>query len=653
MKQLFLLIALCLSLFTSYAQFDSSTFEVILSDLETNSYEKDTISKALVIYEHGYSYIDKNSYKLITKVKRKVKLFDKSAHGQINIELPIRLSDNGKETKIKDLEATTHNLENGLIKTTKLKKSDTYKEEANAYRHYLKFGFPNVQNGSVLTYSYTIESPFIYNYHPWYFQEDIPKLHSEYKTSIPGIYEYHIKLVSFKDLDIENTVVKRKCLQTAGAYANCIESVYIMKDMPAIKEEDHITTLSNYVSRVEYELKTINRFNGTVDKVTKTWKDTDKELKLEDLGKEILKKSNGKHVLPESISNIADPLARSKAIYKYVQTHFTWNKALGLYGDLSVKKLLKTKSGNAPEINILLHNLLETHGINSKAVLLSTRKNGLPTKLYPQMSNFNYLIVEATIDGTAYLLDATSKYTPFNQLPFRCLNQFGRKLDFKDGSTWIDIVAQLPSTVQERYNLKLDAEEGLLTGTILKKRSGYHATARKKLYFSNTSNYENTLSDAHEQLNISELEVSCEGPNAHEFTESYTIEFEDLNEVNGKIYLDPFLSKFFEENPFKLQERSYPVDFGYKDSFATSMQIDIGDAYEIESLPDPINLRLPDNGGSFIMQTKVIDNKLNIFLKIHFKEASYSPSMYANLKTFMNAIVNAQTKTIIVLNKKS
>src|SRR5690606_14567571 len=95
--------------------------------------------------------------------------------------------------------------------------------------------------------------------------------------------------------------------------------------------------------------------------------------------------------------------------------------------------------GNVSSINILLHNLLEETGIDVKPVLLSTRNNGFATKIFPVISEFNYLIVHANINNETFFLDATDKYLSFGEIPFRCLNQYGRLLDFKNGSDWIDI----------------------------------------------------------------------------------------------------------------------------------------------------------------------------------------------------------------------
>jgi hypothetical protein len=137
-----------------------------------------------------------------------------------------------------------------------------------------------------------------------------------------------------------------------------------------------------------------------------------------------------KGLIDESIVNEPDLLKKAIGIYKYVQDNYTWDGKYGIFNNVSVKDLIKNKSGKVSEINILLHNLLDEYGIEVMPVLLSTRDNGLPTQIYPVMSDFNYLIVQASIDGKTFLLDATDDYLSFGEIPFRCLNHYGRLMYF-------------------------------------------------------------------------------------------------------------------------------------------------------------------------------------------------------------------------------
>src|SRR5690606_34800525 len=119
--------------------------------------------------------------------------------------------DNNAE-KISDITATTYNIENGKVTQVKLEKSAIFEENYDENHTLAKFTFPNIKEGSVITYSYTLESPYIYKYKDWEFQSDIPKLYSEYNTSIPANYEYNIKLVGTLKLIRNEQKLVKDCL---------------------------------------------------------------------------------------------------------------------------------------------------------------------------------------------------------------------------------------------------------------------------------------------------------------------------------------------------------------------------------------------------------------------------------------------------------
>lgn len=656
MKKYLILLLLQIVVIRICAQtnFDSTSFKVSIGDLEATKYLQDSTANALVIYEYGNSYIDKNSFQLVTKIKRKIKILNKKGADNATIEVYLFNSDSKKrKEKIKDIFATTYNLVEGNTVKTMLKKSEIFEDIYDENFTIIKFTLPNIQDGSIITYSYTLESPFIYNFKDWIFQERIPKLYSRYETSIPENYDYNIKLVGSLKLSERKHELKRNCLIAFNGFiANCVNSIYAMKDIPAFIEEDYITTKNNYLSKIKYELKVYKGFDGVVKSFTKTWKTVDKELKTnQNIGKQLNKLSLTKDLLDSNIRNETNQFKKAKAIYEFIQNSYTWNNEYSLFKDVSIKNLIKNKSGKASEINILLHNLLKENGVNVNAVLLSTRKNGLPTKLHPVIADFNYLIVEANINGKLYLLDATDKYLSFGEIPFKCLNDYGRLLDFKNGSRWIDIKINKYSIIQQQINLTL-VKEGAIIGKINSRSTGYHALLERKAYFSNPTKYLEDFENEYEYIDVIEHTVKSNNKNDDKFQEYFEIEINDLNIIDGIIYFDPFIFKFFTKNPFQLQQRTYPIDFGYKDSYLYSIEIYLNGLYEIIETPKDMNMKLPNNTGEFIFATKITGDKLTIFFKINFKESSYSAKYYSYIKEFMSKIVDVQTKTLIVLKKK-
>lgn len=654
MKKTTMLLALLITLF-AYGQnsFNANSYNVTKGDLETKVFSKDSTANALVIYEHGESEIEDDEFDLVFKKKAKLKILNKNGFDKATVSIFLYTNGSKKE-KVKDIIATTYNNENGEITKTKLTKDQIFEERYNDNYTIVKFTMPNIKEGSVITYSYTTLSPFIYKYKSWRFQDDIPKLYSEYNTTIPANYEYNIKLVGSLPLSDTDAKLKKKCVSGGnGSYADCTVSKYAIKDIPAFIDEDYMTTRDNYLSRIEYELKTVKGFDGSTNNITKTWKTTDKELKTDDnIGKQLKKGSLVKKLLNPDITGISNPLEKAKAIYKFVQNEYTWNEDYSIFEDVSVKDLLKTKTGNVSEINFLLYNLFVENNIKATPVLVSTRANGLPTKIYPVISDFNYTIIQTEIDGKTYQLDATDPYLSFGQVPFRALNQYGRFLDFKDGSYWVDIKPNKLSLKKYKVELNIN-DAGLVTGSMDYTANGYHSLSRKEAYFNNPAEYLKSVAESQENIEIISHDVSVENKNSNSFSEKMDIELE-TESVGNTLYINPFLSTFFDKNPFKLQERTYPIDFGFSDVYSYAYKLNFDpNQYEVVEIPKNIAQKLPNSSGTLVFNATKNNDNVILFLKFNFKQAIYDSNFYPYLKEYFSKIVDVQRNSLIVLKKKN
>lgn len=649
-------LSLFLLLFVTYLNsqndFNSTQFRVSESDVSNTFYSKDSTANALVIYEYGRSFVHHSDYDIITNINKKIKIFNRKGFDKGTVELYLYKKNNNLYEKIYDIYATTYNkTPNGQVEITKLKKENIIKEDYNEEYDLVKFTLPNLKEGSVITYSYKIISPFIYNFHEWTFQEDIPKLYSEYNTEIPGNYIYNIKLVGWKKLDINDQKIERECLTFGTASADCAVTKYVMKDIAAFTPEKYMTTKRNYISKLEYELMTVKSFDGRVNNYTKEWRSVDSEIKLNtSLGSALRKTSHLKELLNGIDLKSKSDLEKAKAIYEYVQNNFFWDEDNHVFTKISTKSLIKERKGSVTEINVLLNNLLSLKGFKSNLVLLSTRSNGLPTKLFPVISEFNYSIVAVEIDGNHYFLDASDPVLVFGQIPFKCLNGYGRKLDFKKGSDWVSIDVPAYSRTLNYVKLKL-TNDGILNGTLKTRYNGYHAITKKNNYHGNSEKYIEELENQFLNLEIEKHEVLSKGLNDAGFQEVVYLKSDTL-EIKQGVFLDPFIVKFFKTNPFKLNERTYPVDFGYKDSYNYTLILDVDSNYQITEIPKNLRMKLVENKGEFSFISALKGNKLSLTFSLKFHKAQYAPYFYESLKTLMKNVVEKQTNSIVVVKKK-
>ncbi|MDY7394224.1 hypothetical protein UMM65_03150 [Aureibaculum sp. 2210JD6-5] len=630
---------------------DTYTFgKISQQDFDLNVYERDSTANAVYLYEKGETTFKETHTSIIisTKYYAKIKIFNKEAFDIATVEIPIYNNKNSSE-KVKNIRAITHN---GIQKTY-LSKDNIYTDKINDNWSEVKFTMPNLKENSIIEYEYTLESPFKFNFTGWEFQAEIPKVESMFYALIPGNYIYNRRLDGFQKLSQNESKVKKRCFSISGirGEADCEELFYAMENIPAFIEEDYMTAKKNYLSAIKFELSEYRGFDGVNTKFTKTWKDVDREFKTDkNIGRQLRKVDYLEKQLPEDLLTGINDLKKAKKIYAFIKNHFTWNGKTRLFREVDVKEAFSNKIGNSTEINIALINALSAVGFDAEIVMLSTRDNGLPTKLYPVMTDFNYAIAKLNINDKSYLLDATDRLMPFGKLPFNTLNTYGRVMNFKKGSYWTDIIPDKNNRVLMSMDLEID-ENGNFHGIIKNLYSGYRALNKRREikevaeenYLDKIENDDNIIVNSYKNSNLEETDKNLK--------EEFDITIE--SNMNEKLLLiNPFILSKTGKNPFQLKERSYPVDFGYARSFTYTLTLKVPDNYKVKSLPENVAFKLPNEGGRYIFGIEQKGDEIKMIYKFSVDRYYFVPEEYPYLKEFYAQIIKTQNSLITLEKNK-
>ncbi len=617
--------------------------ELLMAD-----FPADPTANSLVLSEHGnVSFHESNNtnFYFVNKVYRKIKILNEQGFSKATVKVYLYKNHSGDSEKIENIKAFTHNLNE---KPVPVSADQVFTKNLSEKYDEVSFTFPNVKPGSVLEYEYEVESEFFFNLVGWSFQSDIPKLFSEFQATIPGFWNYNRHLNGSLLLTTNQAAIKNNCFEVRGASASCEVLTYAIKDVPAFKEDENYSLSSkNYISKIEFELSRINYPDGTSKGFTSTWEDTDKYLELDkSVGKQLKLSSYFKKTLPKELFKIKDDHQRARALYYYIQDHFTLDKEnTFIYSHVNVKKAYEEKNGSMAEINMTLINALNAVGLDAKIMLLSTRDNGIPTKTHPILTDFNYVVAFLKIDDAFILLDASNRFMTFGQTPFKTLNGHGRVLDFDNGSYWRSTSPKIGSMQLKEITLKLD-EIDELKGSIVIQSTGYDASRRRQRID------EMTRDDYMDHLQSDNGDMMVNNYNNEQLkqldsilTERFDVEFEAEEAMANELFLNPFLYKY-KNNPFQLEERTYPVNFGYKINDITKTSIELPQGYKVRSLPEPVHIKLPDNGGSFVANFTEKDNKIFIYSTLKINYPVYSAEKYKLLKEMFKGVIKTNNSLI-------
>ncbi|WP_316845111.1 DUF3858 domain-containing protein [Pedobacter psychrodurus] len=652
MKSFLTILFLFFSSLIANAQ-DFNFGSVSQEDYEFDKKKLDSTSNAVVLREFGKGFFEMNfeghtDVAFIYHVK--IKIYNRAAFDQANITVPLYKGEFRDET-MSDLRASTFNLVDGKFVETKFDKESLIIENKTKDLNLAKFTLPNLKEGSVIEYTYKLLSPYIFNFKTWPFQSEIPKVYSEFITIIPAIYNYHTSLRGDLKLSDSKSEIVKKSYTFAGLQINSSKSTYLMKNIPAFVKEEYMSAPSNYMSAIHFELSQFQHVNMRKVDYTKTWKDIDEDLISEQgFGGQMKRKDLFKNLTTKIGADSLPNLDKAKAIYAYIKKQIKWNNLYGKYATENIKKALETKSGNVADINLSLIAALQSASFDAEAVILSTRDNGVVNKLYPIVTDFDYVVAKVDIDGEAYLLDATEPLLPFGLLPFRCINDQGRVVNLKKPSYWIDLKASQKTTKNYLFNARLDLD-GKMTGKLTIHSQGYAALNKRKEIknFASLNEFVERLEESMPRVKILSHQVFNLDSVENVLTEEYTIEMKTNNELKqNEFYFNPFVINSISKNPFNLNERKYPIDLGSKSDDRATINIELPAGFEMVDKPKNLSIAIGKTGGKYLLETETANSAIIVNQTLQLNNATYQPEEYLALKTFYSKIIQNQKLDFLV-----
>ncbi|WOD44466.1 transglutaminase domain-containing protein [Hwangdonia lutea] len=666
MKNIFTLLAVLFVCQITAAQ-DYKFGKVSKEELAETFNPLDSSASATYLYKYRktfFEYDHDKGFQLITEVHERIKIYNQEGFDYATKAINLYKSGSHQEIA-RNLKAYTYNLVDGKIEDAKLKKDGIFKTEKSKYRNETKFTMPNIKEGSVVEYEYKIISPFYQNVDDFHFQHAIPikKLEAEFQA--PEYYNFKVNMKGFLQIrpKIENKRDKitfnnksrtgqqgsvRTSFSSSDLEFTKKVSTYNLENIPALKDEPYVNNINNYRSSVKYELSYVKMPQSTIKYYSTTWEDVVKTIyKSSSFGSELNKSGYYEDDIDALISSVSDPKKRIALIFDFVKSRVKWNSYNSKYTSNGVRKAYKEQVGNVAEINLMLTSMLRYAGLEANPVLVSTRRNGIP--LFPTREGYNYVISCVELPTGNVLLDATNKYGSPNVLPFRTLNWEGRIIK-KDGTS--SLVSLYPNENSKNSILMMASltEEGDLEGSYRSVKTNHRALSYRERYNNaDEDDFLEKLENNYDGLEVSDFKVSNAVELSKPVMESYKFFKESQADIIGdKIYFSPLFFLRSKENPFKLEKREFPVDFGYPSSTTYRITINIPEGYKVESIPEASALVLPDNLGMFKYILSQNASTIQLLIDTKMNSSIISPLYYDTLKAYFKQLIEKENEQIVL-----
>ncbi|MBT1705463.1 DUF3857 domain-containing protein [Chryseosolibacter indicus] len=620
--------------------------DIPMDDLNMKVYSKDTSASAVVLSDYGEAYIRINTTtsSLLFERHTRIKILKKEGLDWANVEVPLYHFGSSEE-KVTNLKASTFNLENGKIVEAKMSKDGIFKDKFNRNIFLHKFTLPNVKEGSVIEYSYTINSDLLWNFPNWQFQRTIPTRHSEYWAILPEFFVFEKYMQGY----VSPTTYEVKNKPMSDYQSNAHH--WIIKDVHAFKEEPFMTSEEDFISRINFALSHINFPGEPVREIMGSWAKLNQILlDDEDFGGVIRGSGFLKKTVEEVTAGIDDPVKKITALHNYVKRNLEWDGHNDFFAD-NLKTVIEKKKGSSGDLNLLLASMVSKAGFEVEPVILSTRDHGFVRMQYPMSKQFNYVVCLVRLpENKTIFLDATDKFIPISVLPERCLNGQGLIIS-KTRHGWINLEtkAKAKTVASAEFNL---AGNGEMKGKLTFNRDGYDANKARRDYTSKGHNgyVKNFLGTKLWQIEKSDFQNVDEVENS--LREVHELVLNDHASVSGDIiYVNPFITTQLESNPFKLDERMYPVNYSSVIEKVYMCKLILPESFTIDEIPQSKVITLPNNAARYLYNVTQMGNMVHITSNFQINKSLFTQDEYPFLREFYDQVVAKQNEQIVLRKK--
>lgn len=651
-RRLLLICIFLISTVNLFAQSPTQTFgRFCADDFKMERYDKDPDAEAVMLYDIGSSYFlqSNDGYTLYFERRMKIKVLNKSGFKHTEFEIPFYIKGNVEE-QVEELEGNTYNYENNAVRKTPLDMKSVFEQKINERWKVKKFAMPDVKEGSVIELKYKISSPYFFNFRSWAFQHKIPVVYSQYITKMIPFYEYTFLLQGANKFDSNLSYEDRGLESHFGSitYHDMIYE-YVMKDIPAFKDEAFITSMDDYVIKLDFQLAAFHSPMGGNQQIMSTWPALINDMLDDDnfggyqkkMQKKVKSIAEGMNLTSMSVSD------KLKYVDQYVKSHCTWNGSESKFSSKSAGDFLTTKTGNSTDINLFYAALLNSLGIEAYPILISTRSNGKLKYNYPFLQFFDYALVGAIVDGQYILLDGTDPLSRFREIPTDCFNDKGLLIKKnKEAIEWISMSSNTESGVHFKIDLAPALDRDSVSGKFSVVSLGYDALGLRNEFLSDIKKLKNKL-----QLNNLTLLDSLKDTNLHDLDKPFELDFKanhSFDKIEDKILITPFCNLVINENPLKQNTRNYPIDMVYPKVRSFSTTIHIPSGYKVYDIPSTSNINTDDYKMQYQVR-QVDDSTLTVVGIYEFKKDVYPPNSYFEMKKVFDRVIDKFNQKIVLV----
>jgi len=572
-----------------------------------------------------------NSIVAIIKYLVRLKVFDKEAREASIVSIPYYFDNNMEQ--ISDIKAQTYEpsgkripLQQANIKTININERYNVKE----------FTMPQVEDGSILEYSYVIRRRYIEQLPDFYLSHQVPTAEAKVTITYPGYLRYKSFVENF-DGEVDHNFAYQDTSSVPKIFVYpqpkpIVTERWIAHDIPPVKKVPYISSLNDYRGKIRFLL---NEFGIPRQPLENNWEVVVRRLRERTNPLQFIKQNKFAESIGDSIA-AAHPSASKEtvqdSIYRYVNQKVNYSGAYSPYSSVTDSVALSGKPADQAAINQTLIAMLHGAGIEAHPMLVSSRKSGQIDMDFPSFYQFNAQMVYSKIGNQRYFMDASFPYSQPGLVPVDMYNGPGLLLK-QNSFKWVDIN---PDMSKFKIQVHLDADltaDGTLKGSVTAHQSGYPAQQIRKQRtdgMSNTDILKRTLFDGYAEMTAADVIITNiddysqpVGISAHFQIKNYATSFTD------GLKFRPMIVGYRRKNPFENSSRKLPITLDGPEKLDVSYSITLPSGFSAKSGQENHRMDIP--GANFEEQYNIGSGKMNYQYHINISRKDFSTGEFPEL----------------------
>ncbi len=657
-KILFSIIAM-FALVVNAQEIDYKFGDVSKEEIEMKVYQPDSSAIAVVLHMDGYTTFQvlNTNLQMYTEEKHRIKILKDDGVEYATIEIPYykNSKSSGLQETISQIEASAYNIEDGEVVREKMPKKYIFRELVYGNHYVVKLSIPNVRKGTVIEYKFKRSFNRATNVDPWIIQQKIPVKSSIYRTSIPKYFRFRHEARGYEYIQriVTESAVNTTLDVDPQGFIMYEDIVFTAHDVPAIKNESFIWSISDYRSAIAFELEGVAFPRQIYKNYTNTWEDVITLLKN---SSSFGGKLNMRNPLKDQTQQLAlDSLStydKAIALLTLLKQRIKWNDRFSLFCK-DIKETVESGVGNNGDINFIYMSMLEDVGIESTPVLLRLRSSGRLPITHASLDKINtFIVMIKGENGERYFMDGSSDYGTINLIDTELMVEMAIIYDAPEGCQEINLT-KVGDNRTICTNLVKILDDGSIEGTHSISYSGQVALAFKKSY-ANSKEELDFVKEIEDDYNISIEDYTIDGDKTLGSTIREKFKFTKENSTSGdQIYIDPMVFKDETKNYFTNLERKFPVEFPYMQNVRIQNTFMIPEGYVVDVLPQSQKILMADNKLMVVFLVRNVGNMIQVSYNFIIIDCLVNTQEYDDLKIFWEKLLEINNEQIILKRVES